>query len=58
MQKGSGLSVKYWLRMENGTENAILNETFLEAKTTNTTAFKMCYMCNANTVSAIYGSIL
>ena len=35
MHKAWGLSVKYWLRLENGTENAILNEAFLETKTAN-----------------------
>ena len=35
MHKAWGLAVKYWLRLENGTENAILNEAFLEAKTAN-----------------------
>ena len=35
MHKAGGLAVKYWLRLENGTENAILNDAFLEAKTAN-----------------------
>ena len=35
MHKAWGLAVKYWLRLENGTENAILNEAFLEEKTAN-----------------------
>ena len=35
MHKAWGLAIKYWLRLENGTENAILNEAFLEAKTAN-----------------------
>ena len=33
MHKAWGLAVKYLLRLENGTENTILNEAFLEAKT-------------------------
>ena len=35
MHKAWGFAVKYWLRLENGTENAILNEAFLGAKTAN-----------------------
>ena len=34
-----GLLVKYLLRLENGTENVILNEAFLEAKTANHDCF-------------------
>ena len=30
-----GLAVKYWLRLENGTENAILSEAFFKTKSDN-----------------------
>ena len=35
MHKAWGLSVKYWLRVKNGTVNAILSEAFIEAKVAN-----------------------
>ena len=35
MHKAWGLAVKYWLRLENGTETANLNGAFLQAKTAN-----------------------
>ena len=58
MHKAWGLAVEYSLRLENCTENAILNEAFLEAKLLIMIGFKVCNICYVQTVFAIYGSIL
>ena len=60
LHKAWGLAVKYWLRLENVTENANLNEAFLQAKTANHDWIQSVQYiwCKNGFRNILYGSIL